>query len=156
MTISERITFFKNLAKCQGISELFRLVARRLYRKTSLYVYQRDLVTLENPHLENELKIKSAEPGELERLRLDPENFSVELYWDKFYKVRRCYLAYLNGKFIHISWVYFNQDSNKYFPLKPDQAMIGPCLTLPCARGKGIYPKAINFICYQLKESGIN
>ena len=65
------------------------------------------------------------------------------------------FVATYGSKILHISWIYYSGDRNRLLRLQKDEAEIKYCLTLPPARGKGIYPAVIKKIVQYLAESGI-
>ncbi len=68
------------------------------------------------------------------------------------------FYAYLNGQFIHRSWVTFGPKTEpqwkRYAPimLNKGEAFIHWCETVPWARGVGVYPSVLGHIVNQLSE----
>jgi len=141
----------------QGLGALLRTLRRQLWRREKFGIYAADVKSIiASGGTVPELEIKTATSDDLQRWRKDDRLWAIELWWNQLYAVKQAYLGYLDGDPVHISWVFYPTDRNKYFPLEPAEAMIGPCLTYPWARGRGIYPAAIRRITSELAAQGIN
>ena len=150
------LRLFGNIIRHEGFRKFLKLILRKLYRRSAFFIYEISLDSLADAGNPGELVIEKGSPEALAELRKTNDYFAIELYWDQFNDVKDCYLGYLDDRLVHISWVFFHNDNNKYFPLKTEEAMVGPCLTYPAARGKGVYPNIIKYICHELKLSDIN
>jgi len=69
-------------------------------------------------------------------------------------KNRECFLALLNRKIVHYSWVAVNIPSHGSVKVGNQAAYIGPCFTAPEYRGLGIYPHVLTVILATLKRDG--
>ena len=65
------------------------------------------------------------------------------------------YFASMDGRFCHYSFVTPAARYRKFCPEIPANALlIGPCMTMPAARGRSIYPRVIQQIAYDLTQEG--
>jgi GNAT superfamily N-acetyltransferase len=86
-------------------------------------------------------------------LRLDRE------YYQEFesnpVSHRRCFVAEVNAKIVHHSWVTTGVARSGGVVIGSAAAYIGPCFTLPQYRGLGIYPHVLTVILRYLQREGI-
>lgn len=67
---------------------------------------------------------------------------------------RTCFVATMAGSIVHYSWVHTGGEYPSTIRLVAGEALIGPCFTLPRARGAGLYPHVLSAICADLQERG--
>jgi GNAT superfamily N-acetyltransferase len=67
---------------------------------------------------------------------------------------RRCFVAEMDGQIVHYSWVTTGVPRYGCVVIGSGVAYIGPCFTLPQARGLGIYPHVLTVILRSLQQEG--
>ena len=72
-----------------------------------------------------------------------------------FDKVEDFFIARNQEGIQHISWIYYHHNHNRLLALGENEAEIKFCLTLPAARGLGVYPRVINAIRLYVERRGI-
>lgn len=143
-------------ARHHGIGALLRTLRRQIWRREEYGIYAATVNTITATVTRNPaVQIQLATSDDLEAWRSDKRLWAVELWWDRLHGARRAYLGLLDDDPVHIAWVFGPHEPNKYFELNDHEAMIGPCLTYPWARGKGVYPSMIAAISEILADEGI-
>ena len=67
---------------------------------------------------------------------------------------RACFVAAVDGRIRHYSWVHFEVEYPALRRLAAGDALIGPCFTHPDARGLGVYAHVLTTICAELRRQG--
>lgn len=143
-------------ARHHGIGALLRTLRRQVYRREEFLVYAAGTDEIaEQFHASPNLEIHRATIEEIYQWQRDPALWAIELWWRELKGTQICYLAYWDGKPAHIHWLSTSSESNPYFELKPNEAMTGPSLTYPWARGRGISPQTIAYMAKDYMAQGI-
>lgn len=132
-------------------------LARELLRLEQLYVYSIDPATVTGP-----TELTGAELTKISDEALNSFSDGDEIKAEQAARFKRlgfneAYGVYINGELAHISWmITHDRDSPASFlRLKPGEAEITHCVTLPQFRGLGIYPFAIRKLCQIAAAKGI-
>lgn len=145
------------ILKNEDFSTILSLLVRKIFRFEKFIIFEKKLFVNDNLNsiIGTDIVLKKASNYDLAQLQNDNVHYSLENYWNLFYNVDTCFLAYYKGQFAHLSWIYFEHNENNFISLKQREASIGPSYTVNELRGKGIYPYIISKICTYLKGKGI-
>ncbi len=147
------ITQFKQLS----FHEFGSLVLRNIFQSDPLLVYAihlPGLITMPAPDI-LEYKIAKGTFTDLEHARNQLKPVPWEFQCDLFDNVCDYFVAKDSTGVKCICWIYYSSDHNRILKLGPNDAEIKFCLTLPEARGQGLYPVVINAIKAYLSEKGL-
>ncbi len=93
--------------------------------------------------------------------RLAASYSGSRIHWERARRLgfNDAYAVYIKGQLAHISWL-VTADHDRRCPvrnvkLRPGEAEIGPCTTLPQYRGRSLYPYAIRCLCQIAAGQGI-
>jgi GNAT superfamily N-acetyltransferase len=148
------ISQFKELS----LSEFIFLLSRSFYYCDPILIYMREIKN-NNLNIKQELDgfiIEKGEISDLENMRGSLNPLPWEFQCHQFDNVEDFFIARNNDGIQHISWIYYHNNHNRILSLGANEAEVKFCLTLPAARGLGVYPKVINSIAQFLHQKGIN
>ena len=136
--------------------DFLALLLRSLFRSEKNIVYAFDPSQVASEQIEPvvPITIRKAELGDLEIVEHDLKPIPWEFQVHRFDGVKDFFTAVDNKKIRHISWIYYQDDPNRFIRLGSKDAEIKYCLTLPEHRGKGIYPAVLREVIGYLKEKG--
>ena len=84
----------------------------------------------------------------------------TETVLQRFHNGRHCYAGRLAGKIVTYGWVTFDEEDigelGLSFRLKPGEAYIWNCATLPAYRGRRLYPALLTYIIGTLQRQGLS
>lgn len=138
----------------RGLEPEVGMVARVV--KTLLY--RCDVDDIREPASERAPGIETLAANKFHRLR---ELWPVPL--EKMRKRHRrgdeCYVAFLEGKLVHYSWVqsrgwHYIGPAGRYRRVRPGEFWIYHCRTAEQARGRGLYPAVLSTILRRFAERG--
>lgn len=135
--------------KCKLIGK----IRRRLYVNTAVLVYLHEKDTAATSPV---TIVKADENSISDVLAFDSADY-LPVYKRFFEEGQNCYLAYLDNRCVHRSWV-IDKPQNVHthwshsMPLKENEVFIHYCLTDPIARGKNIFAYVLSEICREYKE----
>jgi GNAT superfamily N-acetyltransferase len=139
-------------------SEFLKLVGKSVLQSNPLIIYARDVVSAGSTE-SREMPDFTIEKGDLSELgemgqRLKPLPWEFQCHL--FDNVKDFFVARNGGGIQHISWIYYHDNHNRILTMGEKEAEIKFCLTLPAARGKGVYPCVIGSILDYLRWKGMN
>jgi ribosomal protein S18 acetylase RimI-like enzyme len=87
-----------------------------------------------------------------------PHPFARHAQFHDRFGIEECYLAYCRDKIAHLAWIYYPDQAKKHPTpfriLRPGEAAIANCVTLPEFRGRGIYPAVVRNLLQELRKQG--
>ena len=99
-------------------------------------------------------------PKELQELTQAMDLDDAEAVLQRFRDGRQCYVGRLAGKIVTYGWVTFDEEEigelGLSFQLKPGEAYIWNCATLPAYRGQRLYPALLTYISGELQRQGLS
>ncbi len=147
------VTQFKQLS----FYEFASLVLRNIIHSDPLLIYAINLSELSTEPASDmsEYKIAKGALSDLEYARNQLKPVPWEFQCDLFDNVSDFYVAKNNSGVKCICWIYYSGDHNRILKLGSNEAEIKFCLTLPEARGQGLYPMVISAIKGYLSKKGL-
>jgi hypothetical protein len=128
---------------------LVKFVYYSVFRINTFIVFERDLTgALPEINLGPEYNVLKPTTDELDRIR-NGKVLPREFYYDKFHKVKTCYLALYHNEIAYIHWVYFKGDSSRFLRLGDGVAEINYVTVLPRFRGKKL---SCEMLCYTSRD----
>lgn len=123
------------------------------------YEYQKKVICPEIELENKKLRIQKFKIGKKRRLYISGEIKSIKITLSRLIfmiiTLGKSYIYYCKdntGKVIHTSYVI--PKCIKFPFLSNNDYEIGPCMTIPEYRGKGIYPQVLNYITYSCGGGG--
>jgi ribosomal protein S18 acetylase RimI-like enzyme len=147
------LTQFRQLS----ITEFIKLIFMNVYKSDPLIIYSYNLRNISND-APSELigyDISKGTITDLEDAKRSVNPLPWEFQCNFFDNITDFFIAKNSNGIQHISWIYYAEDHNRILKLGTSDAEIKFCLTLPEARGKGLYPKVINAILGYLRDKGM-
>jgi len=136
-----------------GVWSFLKALLLFLFRYEKLIIFQMNLKgELNSVKSDLPLTIRKATPNDLKQLQIGEYKYQMEMHRDVVDGVKDAFVAFSEGKFAHIVWVYYSGDPNRFINLKPGEAEIKFGVTPEQFRGHNVYPKVVEFICHYLKE----
>lgn len=138
--------------------EFVMLIFKNIYQADPILVYAYNLKNY-NAMLLSRVEGYEISKGtslELATARKSMIPIPWEFQCDLFDKVTDFFIARDRGGIQCICWIYYPEDHNRILKLMQCEAEIKFCLTLPDARGKGLYPMVINAILGYLRDKGFS
>ena len=130
------------------------LVKSSLFRNDPMIIY-----LLETSHVEiitdnalGKTIIRKGNIEELEEVSNHFERIPWEFLCHRYDNVKDFFIASNGNNIQHISWIYYQNDPNRFIRLGPSDAEVKYVLTLPPFRGQRIYPKVLKIIAGYLKQ----
>jgi len=121
-----------------------------------ILVYKLDTIKIQaQPEEVEGVIIKKGDLEDLKQARQTLKPLPWEFQCYEFDGVNDFFVAKDDGGIQHISWIYFHDHRNRLLSLGKREAEIKFCLTLPAARGRGIYPKILLSALSYLNSCGI-
>lgn len=140
-----------------SISEFLMLILKNVYQSDPLLIYTYNLkhFTKEASTELTDYDVSKGTLTDLETVKKPINPIPWEFQCNIFDKVTDFFVAKDSNGIKCICWIYYSEDHNRILKLGPNEAEIKFCLTLPEARGKGLYPAVINAILKYLKDNGL-
>jgi len=138
--------------------EFVMLILKNIYQADPILVYAYNLKHFRHmplPGLEG-YEISKGTPLDLAAARERLTPIPWEFQCDLFDNVTDFFVAKDSSGIQCICWIYYPEDHNRILKLMQCEAEIKFCLTLPDARGKGLYPMVINAILDYLGSKGFS
>ncbi|MCJ7496674.1 MAG: hypothetical protein MUO78_00880 [candidate division Zixibacteria bacterium] len=124
-----------------------------LFRYEKLIVFEIDLKGEVNQVKSDlSLEIRKATSDDLKNLQNGKYAYQMEMHRNIVDGVEDAFVAFSEGVFAHIVWVYYPGDPNRFIKLKQKETEIKFGWTPLEFRGHNVYPKVVEFICNYLKE----
>ena len=105
------------------------------------------------------LSVRRATPDDAAGFARDIGTCDANGFRARLSKANRCYLALEGKRILHSSWcargATWTQELRTYLAPPPDAAYIYESLTVPEARGRGIYPMVLQTISADLHDEGV-
>ncbi len=138
----------------KGIKQTIYWVYFGYFRTNVFYLLKREL-SEEIPIINNpqNIVVKKVPIETLKKIRESKEKMPMEFYCDLFDGAKTCFIAFINGKPAHISWVYFQEQSSNFFKLGEKEAELIYSITLPEFRGMSIFRLVTANILQWLKQN---
>jgi RimJ/RimL family protein N-acetyltransferase len=152
------IKILKSQFKELSLSEFIGLLSRSLYYCDPILIYLREIIN-NNENNKKELDgfiIEKGEISDLDKMKEHLNPLPWEFQCHRFDNVKDFFIARNNEGIQHISWIYYHINHNRILSLGEKEAEVKFCLTLPAARGLGVYPMVINSIAQFLRHKGMN
>ncbi|KJS03128.1 MAG: hypothetical protein VR65_02485 [Desulfobulbaceae bacterium BRH_c16a] len=145
-----------NQLKELSLKEFFSLLKQTLFFDELILVYKLDTIKIQaQPEEVEGVIIKKGDLEDLKQARQTLKPLPWEFQCYEFDGVNDFFVAKDDGGIQHISWIYFHDHRNRLLSLGKREAEIKFCLTLPAARGRGIYPKILLSALSYLNSCGI-
>lgn len=144
---------FKELS----IYDFVCLLLRSLYYCDPILIYQRNIDS-DGDHgtrLPDGFIVEKGTTGDLAAETLGINPLPWEFQCHLFDNVRDFFIARNSDGIQHISWIYYHNHHNRLLSMGDREAEVKFCLTLPAARGLGIYPRVISAITDYLGKKGM-
>jgi GNAT superfamily N-acetyltransferase len=138
-----------------GVGALARRGVRRLWLRERYLVYVRPLVD-EAGHTSppGPVSVRRASAPERADLARCTDDLGAAQYWDVLDPGAECYLGWDGDRIVAVHWVSTTHETNGLVTLEPGDCVIGPCVTTPAYRGRGIYPMMLSAICRDRRTQG--
>lgn len=140
-----------------GIPGIGRYLARRVYLRNSFRVFDRLLdagpPTTFPPALS---EVREATPAERRMLRYAGEDFEGTSFWGELEPHAICYLGFDGPRVVVVHWVSTDWEPNNLVPLGDGDCIVGPSVTVPDYRGKGVFTASLSAVCDELKARGLH
>ncbi|HYC54748.1 MAG TPA: GNAT family N-acetyltransferase [Candidatus Binatia bacterium] len=139
----------------EGTRGVARYAIRRLYLRQSYFVYRRDLTAQESiPFPEGLTEVRQATRAERYALIHAREDFGAASYWGTIDPDCDCYVGLDGYRIVAVHWLSTTREPNELVQLEPGDFIIGPCVTVPTHRGRGLYPAMIRAVCEERRLRG--
>jgi len=138
-----------------GVGSLVRSGLRRLWLRECYVVYVRPLVdeaAVTSPS--GSITVRRATASDRAQLARCTEDLGAAQYWDALDPDAECYLGWDEDRIVAVHWVSTTHETNGLVTLEPGDCVIGPCVTAPISRGRGIYPMMLSAICRDRRMQG--
>lgn len=134
-----------------------------IYKSKKVIIYKNENTLNETGKNSNGIKeqinIRLALPGDLDELEKIMYQGRSEIE-ERFKRGNRCFIACIETKIIHYTWVSFHKEYltsiNKCIELADDEAYVYNVRTLSNFRGQGIFSLVLEQLYRQLKTDGYN
>lgn len=151
------IKIFKSQFKELSWFDFLGLLTRSLYYCDPILIY---LLVIKNNNAKSKQElngfiIEKGEISDLEKIKEHLNPLPWEFQCHLFDNVKDFFIARNNDGIQHISWIYYHNNHNRILSLGENEAEVKFCLTLPAARGLGVYPIVINSIAQFLYQKGV-
>jgi RimJ/RimL family protein N-acetyltransferase len=137
-----------------------RLLSIATGRVSRWYVYRQEAATVASPVLPPGTLFHKLSDRELETLMPTRDLQREQLQRRAALGGNTAYAIFCGGRLAHISWLITYDTERRLRPrvlgLRPDEAEITACYTLPEFRGQGLYPIAIRALCQIARGMGIS
>jgi len=138
-----------------GVAALARRGWRRLWLRERYLVYVRALTdddaAAPSP---GPITIRRASAADRARLAGCADDLGAAQYWDVLDPTAECYLGWDGERIVAVHWVSTTHETNGLVALAAGDCVIGPCVTAPSYRGRGIYPMVLAAICRDRRRLG--
>lgn len=138
-----------------SIVEIFQLIQNTLFFDKIISVYCYDIIKNVDTNNKNyiNLLIRKGDLSYLDRINKNLIEIPWEFQCHLFDNVKDFFVVIDDNGIQHISWLYYRNHHNRILELKDKEAEIKFCLTIPSARGFGIYPQVLIKIIQYLKNN---
>ena len=148
-----------SLLSQDGPSAFLKALSRKIATVETYIAFRLDLIDDPPPFVAAaSLEIRRSTQEDFARFRAMPHPFARHAQFHDRFGIEECYLAFCRGRIAHIAWIYYPDQAKKHPTpfriLKPDEAAIANCVTLPEFRGQGIYPAVVRNLLQELKKQG--
>lgn len=126
----------------------------------TIFLYDQDLSEIPLVESRQPCTLTKASAGDMRPFKQirSMRSEKVEQFTRRFERGDRCYLAALDGKFVHYSWVQTQGkhpiSGVKLHTIRPGEIWIFDCRTADWARGRHIYPYVLTTILQEFKQAG--
>jgi len=140
-----------------GLRGLAHYLGRRLYLRHTFHVFERALdagpPVVFPPSL---TEVRLATDAERRMLRYAGEDFEGTTFWGELEPHALCYLGYDGTRVVVVHWVSTDWEPNNLVILREGDCIVGPSVTVPDYRGKGVFTASLAAVCLALKEQGLS
>lgn len=136
--------------------DFLSVVKQSLFRDDPILIYALDTSQVER-RADDASEVMDTQKGnilELEKNYVRFKRVPWEFQCHQYDGVKDFFIASNAEGIQHISWIYYQNNPNRFIRLRSVDAEIKYCLTFPPFRGQGIYPKVLKAITQHLKEKG--
>ena len=137
----------------EGAGTVLRRALRRLWLREDYFVYVRLIDNAAARPGPSPIRVGLAGATEHAELIQTKEEFGAAQYWDLVDPDAQCYLARDGDRIVGVHWV-STREANDIVTLRAGECVIGPCVTVPRDRGRGIYPLMLSHICADWRQRG--
>ncbi|HYC00781.1 MAG TPA: GNAT family N-acetyltransferase [Candidatus Limnocylindrales bacterium] len=138
----------------EGTRGVARYAVRRLYLRQSYFLYQRWLTGDERiPFPDALTHVRPATRAERNALIHVREDFGAASYWGTIEPDAECYVGLDGYRIVAVHWL-STREPNNLVECEPGDSIIGPCVTVPTHRGRGVYPAMIRAVCAERRRLG--
>ena len=141
-----------------ALADFLALVKLLLFRDDPVFIYALDTSQVEKieDNALGVIDIRKGNIGELEENNMHYERVPWEFRCHEYDGVKDFFVATDCEGIQHISWIYYQNDHNRFIRLGHADAEIKYCLTLPPFRGQGLYPIVLKTIVRHLSSEGFH
>jgi RimJ/RimL family protein N-acetyltransferase len=139
-----------------GLAGIGRYLTRRVYLHNQFNVYDRLLAAGPPVRLPASLsEVREATPAERRMLPFAGEAFEGTSFWGELEPHALCYLGFHDERVVVVHWVSTDWEPNNLVHLGPGDCIVGPSVTVPDYRGKGVFTASLGAVCEDLKRKGL-
>lgn len=141
----------------EGVPGVARYLSRRLYLRNTYYLYERELTDLpEIAYPPTLTEVREATATERRLLPFAGEDFDGTSFWGELEPGAVCYVGLDGPRIVVVHWVSLDREPNDLVLIGPGECVVGPIVTVPDHRGKGVFTASLVEVCRAAAAKGLH
>ncbi|WP_459825590.1 N-acetyltransferase family protein [Desulfomicrobium salsuginis] len=140
-----------------GFAQFMIWFLKFLYLNDAYYVYKKDIDGRESRAVcpETDIEVRKGVMSDLRCGTSSTKGLPWQFFCHEYDGVDDFFIAAKAGVIQHISWIYYREHTNRILLLDHGDAEIKHVLTVPDARGRGIWPRVLCAVFEHLGRNGV-